>query len=879
MRQIIGQTGAISVARMPRPVVEPKSVLVRVHYSFVSAGTEIGAIAPPVDPDAGAMDKSKAYASLAWTYLGKAARDPKKAADRLSQIARRQIAKFKAESEPKPVEPGTSIDGVTWEKQAASECSQDGEKLSFVGDDSPGLYQVMASPVAIPKGNALVIDFAGTISDSSISLGVLNGTRDRWLGTITLGLGQQEDRVVFDVGEDTEAVLVFANANTGVPAKVDFDKFILSTEPPGSDGLPSTELHQVGWNLGYSVAGEVVAVGEGVDEFKPGDFVACGGAGTANHADFVCVPRNLVCRVPDGCSLQAASAISIGSIAMQGVRRAESQIGDYVCVVGLGLIGLITVQMLKAAGCRVIGFDIDEERVERAKELGLHYGSSDEKELLGLIRDLTGGHGADVTVITAATKSDRPINMAMETTRIKGRVVIVGDIGLAVDRAVFYRKEIDLVMSTSYGPGRYDKAYEQEGIDYPYGYVRWTENRNMQSFLSLIAQGDVDMDALIDWIVPIAEAEQAYKSLLNKDEKSPVGIVLHYPDDQTNEAMGFDASKIEVQGHGRVKEDVIRYSLVGAGGFGVATLVPTFGKFNDLYQLYGVVSRDTVRGGNVVRQFRAKTQATELSPMLADPDCDMLVLATRHHEHADQVVDALQAGKHVFVEKPLAISWEGLEKVVETYNAIDGDKPMVMVGFNRRFSPALVKLREILANRRGPVIMNYRLNGGYIPLDHWVHGKHGGGRNVGEACHMYDVFRSVADSPVSSITAHAIDPKESEYLRNDNFVATMNYEDGSIGTLTYTALGPKKGMGKEYMEVFCDGEAYILDDYKKLIRASDEKVLWSSEAMDKGHSTEIRLMGEALKEGSEAPIPFAHIVETTSVSLHIEDLLRNNTAS
>jgi predicted dehydrogenase/threonine dehydrogenase-like Zn-dependent dehydrogenase len=875
MRQVLGQTGAVTIARAPRPVVTPKSVLVRVHYSFISAGTEVGAIAPPVPADATTSEKSKVYATLAWTYLGKAARDPKKAAERLSRIAQQQISRFKAQSEPKPVERGVRIDAVEWEKQAATDLEQGDSSLHFTSDDSPGLYQVMSAPVAIPKGNSLIIEFAGSIADSNISLGVLNAARDRWLGTVTLGCGTLEDRIIFDVGGEEEAVLVFANANTGVPSVVKFDKLEISTEPPGDDGLPVTELHQVGWNLGYSVAGEVVAVGEGVDEFKPGDFVACGGAGAANHADYVCVARNLVCRIPDGCSLQAASAIAIGSIAMQGVRRAETEIGDVVCVVGLGLIGLITLQMLNASGCRVIGFDIDEDRAARAKDFGLQYAASDEAGLKTMTRDLTGGQGADITVITAATKSDRPINLAMELTRMKGRVVIVGDIGMAVERPMFYRKEIDLVMSSSYGPGRYDKSYEEVGIDYPYGYVRWTQNRNMQSFLSLIASGAIDIDGLIDWVVPISDAEQAYKSLLNKDEKQPIGIVLHYPDDTAGDAARFKAAKIEVQGHGRIRNDVIRYALVGAGGFGVATLVPTFGKFSDMYQLYGVVSRDAVRGGNVVRQYRAKVLASDLEPILEDPDCDMVVLATRHDEHAPQTVRALNAGKNVFVEKPLAITWEGLDAIVKTYVELGDKAPMLMVGFNRRFSPALVKLRKVLAQRRSPLMMNYRLNGGYIPLDHWVQGLQGGGRNIGEACHMYDVFRSLAGAPVESITAHAIDPKSSEYLRSDNFIASMTYKDGSVATLTYTALGPKKGMSKEFLEVFCDGEAYIVDDYKTLRRASDDTVLWSG-ATDKGHATQIELLGLAMKKGEFAPICFEDIVETTSVALHIEDLLRAN---
>ncbi len=848
-------------------------MLVRVHYSLVSVGTEIAAIAPPVDADADTLERGRAYAQLAWTYLGKAVNDPDKAARRLAAIARRHMAALtprpapgKADAEPRNV-------ALAWERAAATELDARNGALHFTADASPGLYQALAAPVAVPAGHSVAVDVKGAIEGGPISLGLLGPGRASWVGTVQLGEGPIEDSIVFEVNGATEVSAVFANANTGKPVKVALDGIRLALNPPPSDGLPATELHQQGWNLGYSVAGEVVAVGEGVTDLAPGDRVACGGAGAANHADFVSVKRNLVVRVPDGCGLRAAASVTVGAIALQGVRRAQVQLGDVVCVVGLGLIGLLTLQMLRAAGCTVIGYEIAPERIERARKLGLTHAASTPDGLKALIRDVTGGHGADRTLITAATKSDEPINLAMEATRAKGTVVIVGDIGMKVERPAFYRKEIDLVMSTSYGPGRYDRSYEEDGRDYPYGYVRWTLNRNMQAYLGLIGTARLDMDALTDLVVPVDQAPEAYRLLASPGAAKPIGVFLHYPEPAAGAAVEFDRTAVTIRGHARAPADGVRYALVGAGGFGTGMLVPVMAKQKGMFHLRGVVSRDAVRGGNFARGQRVEKLASELDALVDDPGIDLFVIATRHHEHADQVARCLQAGKHVFVEKPLAITWDQLDRVAKLYEGL-AQKPLLMVGFNRRFAPAIEKLAEVLDGRRAPLTVSYRLNGGYIAPDHWVQGPEGGGRNIGEACHMYDLFRRLAGAPVASIAARAIDPGALPYLATDNFAATLTYEDGSLANLVYTALGPKAGLAKERIEVFCDGEAYIVDDFRRLTRASDNVVLWQSDQVDKGHAAELAATGRALVEGGPAPIGFAEIVETTAVSLHIEDLLR-----
>jgi predicted dehydrogenase/threonine dehydrogenase-like Zn-dependent dehydrogenase len=743
MRQLIMNMGGVVVANMPRPVVGPGSVLIRVRYSLVSVGTEVAPLRPASvsAPDTPAVERGLDRARLLKHYLRASLRDPRKAARRLSQMAERRFSQA------------------------------------------------------------------------------------RQTAAATVGVG--------------------------------------ALAPETSD------MNAQGWAIGYSVAGEVVAVGEGVGDLAAGDQVAAAGAGQANHADYVSVPRNLVCRVPAGCDVKHAASATVGAIAMQGVRRAAPQLGERVAVIGLGLIGQITAQLLKAAGCRVIGLDLDPERVARAIALGLDAGASDVDAFKATVRDLTGGHGADRTLMTAATKSHTVVNLAMDVTRAKGVVVIVGDVGLNVDRAVFYRKEIDLLMSTSYGPGRYDAHYEAEGHDYPYAYVRWTLNRNMQSYLELVAAGKMNFEALVDSVVPIDEAPATYAGLAKAADTLPLGVLIRYPDDERTDA---EPARTTLQGHRRAAVEHINYALVGAGAFGTAMLVPQMRRRADRYFLRGVVSRTGTQGSNFARDNQVEILTSDLDAVLRDPEFHLVVIATRHRDHADQVVRSLAAGKHVFVEKPLAVTWEGLGQVVNAF-AARTDAPILMVGFNRRFSPALQMLKERLTGRRSPLMIQYRLNAGYIPLDHWVHAADGGGRNIGEACHMYDVFRFLTGAPARSVDAVAIDPHDLAYARNDNFTATIAYEDGSVASLMYTALGPKAGLGKEHITVFCDGEAFIVDDFKKLTKASDGSVLWQSGEPDKGHYEELSRLGDAIAGGGDAPIPFVEIVETSTVALHVEDLI------
>lgn len=873
MRQILLNSQGAVVARMPRPAVEPGTILVRVRYSLISTGTEIASLRPQ---SAASEEGASSRAKTALTYLGKAARNPRKATRRLAAIARNAIANVMPER-PRAAKPVMASTDFHWSRNSATEFESSQGALTLATDTSEFGYQAMSQKIPVEPGMLPIIELEGEVLAGIISIGILDENRVQWLGSRNYDVGNFQDRLIFSPGESRTVTLIIANGGSKQVSRVKLASVRVLMAPPEENGLPQSELGDQGWNVGYSAAGEVVAVGEGVEGFSVGDLVACAGAGKANHADYVCVPRNLVCRVPAGCDLRLAATTTVGSIALQGVRRAAPQIGETACVLGLGLIGQMTVQILRANGVRVLGLDLDQQRVDRAIELGMDAGTSDPEKFKLLVRDFTRSRGGDQVLITAATKSDSAINLAMEVARAKGVVVIVGDIGLNVRREVFYRKEIDLRMSTSYGPGRYDREYEEGGHDYPYGYVRWTLNRNMQAYMELIADGRLKLLPLIEREIDVDTAPAAYRDLAAAEGAAPLAVLLRYPDDARQLLEAPDAARISVRGHRKVPNGVARYALVGAGAFGTSMLVPQMAKRKDRFFLRGVVSRNTTTSGNFARTNQIEVLATDLDEVLKDPGFDLIVIATRHHEHADQTVRALEAGKHVFVEKPLAITWEQLDRVVSCYEALP-EKPLLMVGFNRRFSPALQKLKQVIAERRSPLIINYRLNGGYIPTDHWIQGAHGAGRNIGEACHMYDVFRFLAGKPVAGISARSIDPGNLPYLRTDNFCATLGYEDGSVGNLVYTALGPKQGLPKERIEVFCDGEAYIVDDFKSLVRASDAEVLWQSDIVDKGHFEQLSRFGDAIANGQEAPIPFEEIIETSAAALQIDDILNGREA-
>ena len=625
-----------------------------------------------------------------------------------------------------------------------------------------------------------------------------------------------------------------------------------------------------GQATGYSAAGRVVAVGERVDGFAVGDRVACAGAGIANHAELIDVPVNLAVKVPEGISIEDASSVTLGAIALQGVRRTAPTLGETTVVVGLGILGQLTVQFLKANGCRVIGVDPDERRVATATAHGLDLGlvpSSD--AWIERVLWFTDGFGADAAVVTAAGQSNEIVSQAMRACRRKGRVVLVGDVGLGLKREDFYRKELDFLISTSYGPGRYDPLYEEGGQDYPLPYVRWTENRNMAAYLDLIAQGRVRLGGLERRSWTVEEAPAAFEAI-QATETRPLLAFLAYPAREVARARSVDVAA-PAKGSGR-----IQVALVGAGGFAQGMHLPNLDKLRDRFQLRWVVSRTGATATHVAERYEAAHAGTDVEAALADPAVGLVMIATRHHLHADLVLRALAAGKHVFVEKPLALTEDELSRIEAFYAGGTEGKPVLMTGFNRRFSPAMAAVKAALAGRGTPLMIDYRMNAGFLPREHWVHGPEGGGRNLGEACHIYDLFFHLAGAEATGVSAVAVEGAGA-FHKHDNFVATVSFSDGSVATLLYTALGAK-AHPKERMEIHADGTSVLLDDYREVSVAGGAGKLWRSSTIEKGQAEELAALGRCLAEGGAWPITLADQLGASRVALAVEGLIRGESA-
>lgn len=625
---------------------------------------------------------------------------------------------------------------------------------------------------------------------------------------------------------------------------------------------------QAGNATGYSAAGIVLEAGEGVSQFLPGDRVACAGAGYAHHAEVIAVPENLAVKVPDALDFSRASTVTLGAIALQGVRRLNPTLGECFVVVGLGILGQLVCQMLRANGAKVIGLDLDEARIALAKRCGLSLGiSPHEEQAEAQVKRLTDGCGADGVVITAATPSSEVVSQAFRFCRKKGRVVLVGDVGLDLKRADLYAKELDFLISCSYGPGRYDARYEELGLDYPIGYVRWTENRNMQAYLSLCAEDRLEISPLIQATYPVLEAPEAYGSL--KSEKRPLIVLLQYDAGLT--ATQYSQQRVVFHHTQKAGAGRLRVAVVGAGGFAKAMHLQNIRKLDQCLHLQAVVSRSGHNALSTAKQFHANYGSTDYQAVLQDAEVDAVIITTRHHLHADMTLQALNAGKAVLVEKPLAITREHLAKIKQFYSNREGQRsvPLLLVGYNRRFSPFITPLYDLLRERSNPMVINYRMNAGYIPLDHWVHGPEGGGRNLGEACHIYDLFTALTGSEIVSLQAEAMMPTTQHYTRNDNFMMTARFSDGSIAHLTYTASG-HADHPKEMMEIAVDGKFFVMNDYKSLLlhgcKARLPKPVSISE---KGQLEELRAFAEGVKTG-EWPIAYWQLIQSAQMALEVE---------
>jgi len=632
------------------------------------------------------------------------------------------------------------------------------------------------------------------------------------------------------------------------------------------------EKKNAAYPTGYSSSGAVLKVGNEVKDIKQGDRVACAGS---PHAEIIKVSRNLCVPIPDELDFESASTVTLGAIALQGIRRANPTLGETFVVVGLGVLGQLTVQLLKANGCKVIGLDLNENRINIAKSLGLDWAVNsltDGNDAEQIFR-LTDGIGSDGVIITAASQSDELVSSAFKFCRKKGRVVLVGDVGLNLKRADFYTKELDFFISTSYGPGRYDLDYEEKGFDYPISYVRWTENRNMSEYLSLLSRNLINVSSLISAVFHIDESTEAYE-LLNSDKDKHLMVLLTYP--EKNQFSEKKEQHLKLHNISRRKDtnDRINLAIVGAGGFAKGMHLPILMEMKDRVKVRAIVNKTGYSAKIVANQFEADYASTDFDEILEDQNIDAVVIATRHNLHAEMALKALKAGKHVLVEKPLVLNWNELETLDDYISSKDvSNLPILLTGFNRRFSPYFKKIKSLIEQRTAPFIFNYRMNAGFISKEHWVHGLEGGGRNIGEACHIYDLFIYLSDSKCSELSVHTINTSNTQFLINDNFSVTLKYKDGSIANLTYTALGAKS-FPKEMAELFYDGKIISLCDYTKMDFYGMKLQSLSTKTQDKGHKNQMINFVDAIHSG-KWPIPWWQQLEVGKTSLTIENILFN----
>lgn len=613
--------------------------------------------------------------------------------------------------------------------------------------------------------------------------------------------------------------------------------------------------------LGYSTAGRVVASMDTNGVFKPGDRVACAGQDYASHAEIVAIPQNLVAKIPDNVSSEEAAFTTLGAIALQGVRQADPTLGEKICVIGLGLLGQITCQLLKANGCAVFGIDLSPGMVALAKETAAEEAlTRNDPNLMAACENFTNGHGFDTIIITAAAPSNDPIELSAELARKKGKVVMVGAVKMDIPRDPhFYRKELELKMSCSYGPGRYDVNYEENGNDYPFAYVRWTEQRNMETFLDLLSRKAIDIKPLMTHVFDIAEAEKAYDIVLGKVKEKHIGILLKYPQEE-----GRAISMVQVSNSPKEK---INVGFIGAGSFAQSYLIPNAKSFGA--SLDGVVTSRGISSKNVAEKFGFNFCSSDAADVLGNDQINTIFIATPHSTHADLTIKALEAGKSVFVEKPLAMNEEELQQVIA---AQAKSKQSVMVGFNRRFAPVSEEIKEIFKNANEPLVVNIRVNAGLIPKEHWIQQKEiGGGRIIGEVCHFIDLMQYFTGADPVKVYADCIDTANDLITPEDNLAVTVKFSDGSVGNLTYLANGDK-GMPKESIEVFGAGRIGVINDFRSGTIYQNNRTA-KLKSSGKGHSQEVKHFLQAMKDGKDCPIDFRSICLTTLTTFKILDSL------
>jgi predicted dehydrogenase/threonine dehydrogenase-like Zn-dependent dehydrogenase len=621
--------------------------------------------------------------------------------------------------------------------------------------------------------------------------------------------------------------------------------------------------------LGYSSAGVVQSIAPEVSGFKVGDRVACAGGGFAVHAEYAIVPKNLVVKLPTGTGFETAAFATLGSIALHGVRLAEVQVGESAAVIGLGLLGLLSAQILQAAGCSVFGVDLDLERVALAETLGVH--STGRKGAEEQAQLMSGDAGFDAVIICADTPSSDPIHLAAEIARDRARIVAVGSVGLEIPRKKYFEKELSLVVSRSYGPGRYDPSYEERGVDYPIGYVRWTEGRNLSAVVGMMASGKLNVEPLITHRFPIHRAEEAY-DLIKSEQESFLGVLLIYPDHE--ESGQKAASVVHVRELSAEAVKKVQLGVLGAGNFANAVLLPALQKMRDV-DLVGIASATGLNARKAADRFGFAYATSEEGEILQDERVNTIAILTRHHLHARQVVAGLQSKKHVFCEKPLALNRDEL-KAVEA--ALKGSDRLLFVGFNRRFSSLSQKLRQFVEPAAGNLVMHYRVNAGSLPAAHWLHdAQEGGGRIIGEGCHFIDYLTFLADALPIRVRATGLAGEGGE--KEDNIVIVIEFEDGSVGTISYVS-GGDRAFPKERLEVFGGGRVAVLDDYRRLEMIVDGKrrVHTVRLRQDKGHEEEWKAFVVALSSGGPPPIAYPQLFGVSVASFAAVESLRSQKA-
>jgi predicted dehydrogenase/threonine dehydrogenase-like Zn-dependent dehydrogenase len=623
--------------------------------------------------------------------------------------------------------------------------------------------------------------------------------------------------------------------------------------------------------LGYSSAGTVVAVGEGVRDFRAGQRVACAGGGYAVHAEFAVVPVNLAVPLPDWVSFEAGAFGTLGSIALHGFRLGQAQVGETVAVIGLGLLGLLSVELAQAAGCRVLGIDLDPDRVSLAKSLGAE--AVLREQAVEAVLAFTGGFGADQVLICADTASNDPVELAGEICRDRGRVVAVGAVGFNIPRRTYFYKEIDFIVSRSYGPGRYDPVYEEGGVDYPIGFVRWTAGRNLGAVINLAAEGKLDVQPLITHRFPIDQAAEAYQLITGKTEEPFLGVLLTYDQDSGTDDIKAGSTITYNQSASAEPTGLVRLGVLGAGNFANATLLPAIKKTGGT-ELVGIASASGLSAQHAARKHNFDYATSDSQALIADGRVNTLAVLTRHHLHAEQVLAGLRSGKHVFCEKPLALTREELEQIAQ--EAQKPGAPLLMVGFNRRFAPLAKLMKSFLDQRQEPLVAHYRVNAGYLPLEHWVHDPaQGGGRLLGEGCHFIDFLTWLVGELPVSVQAQGL-PDLGRY-REDNLLINLTYPDGSIGTISYLANGDK-AQPKEYIEAAGGGRAGVLHDFRRLETFANgrRRIKRSRLKQDKGHTAEWQAFTRAVAAGGDPPIPYRDLFGVMETAFDAVNSLRNN---